>query len=80
MKTNYIDLILIHWPGFKDLKPEKVENSIKRRETWKCLEQAKEQGLVNLIGISNYKLKHLNKLLTYSKIKPNWLQVIKEFL
>ena len=80
MKTNYIDLILIHWPGFKDLKPEKVENSIKRRETWKCLEQAKEQVLVKLIGISYYNLKHLNELLTYSKIKPNWLQVIKEFL
>lgn len=79
LKTNYIDLILIHWPGSKGLKPENAENSIKRRETWKCLEQAKEQGLVNLIGISNYNLKHLNELLIYSKIKPNWLQVLEIF-
>ncbi len=75
LKMNYVDLILIHWPGVKGFKQNDLKNSLKRKETWQSLEEAYRLGLTKLIGVSNYNIRQLNELLNYSKVRPHWLQV-----
>ncbi len=78
-QTNYLDLVLIHWPGVKGLKLDDEKNALIRRETWNVLEEYYSNGKVKSIGVSNYTIKHLNELFSYSKIRPHLLQV-KKFL
>ncbi|MFD6441722.1 aldo/keto reductase [Peribacillus sp. NPDC060186] len=56
---EYLDLYLIHWPG-KD----------KYLETWRALEKLYNEGKVKSIGVSNFHVHHLEKLLANSEIKP----------
>lgn len=64
LKTDYLDLLLIHWPlGKKSLK------------TWKAMEELYEKGLVRAIGVSNFKVHHLEYLLTDCKVIPAVNQV-----
>ena len=75
LKTNYIDLVYIHWPGVKGLKLNDAKNLEMRKETWKVLEKYNSNGIVKWIGVSNYNLRHLNELMSYCTIKPHFLQV-----
>lgn len=47
--TDYLDLILIHWPN-KDIPLE---------ESLKALKEIKEEGLARNIGVSNFTINHL---------------------
>ena len=62
LNTDYIDLVLIHWPG--------VTNPQQRIDVWKALEEAVEQGKVESIGLSNFLKKHIEQILNNCKIKP----------
>lgn len=59
LKTDYIDLLLIHWP---------VKNCVKT--TWQVMEGYVRQGKVRSIGVSNFNRHHLDDLLTYATIRP----------
>ena len=59
LKTDYIDLLLIHWP---------VKDCVK--ETWQVMEDSVKQGSVKSIGVSNFNHHHLDHLLTYAEIRP----------
>lgn len=50
---DYIDLFLIHspYPGKKE-----------REDTWKAMEQAKAEGKIKCLGVSNYGQRHLEEL------------------
>lgn len=61
LKTNYIDLLLIHWPNHDD--------EINYR-TWQVFEEALEAGLVKNIGVSNFTRYQLTALMHKAKIKP----------
>lgn len=50
---DYVDLYLIHWP---------VPGQDKRVEAWTKLEEAKKQGLVKSIGVSNFRESDLYEL------------------
>ncbi|XXH04475.1 Translation factor pelota [Hypoxylon texense] len=50
---DYIDLMLIHSP---------FGGSAARKETWKALVDAVEEGKIRSIGISNYGVQHLDEL------------------
>ncbi|KAK4208308.1 NADP-dependent oxidoreductase domain-containing protein [Rhypophila decipiens] len=52
-KLGYIDLMLIHAP---------YGGSKARKETWKALVEAVEEGKIRSIGISNYGVHHLDEL------------------
>lgn len=67
---DYLDLLLIHWPGTAKTPLSSAENAIKRRETWEVLESQLESGIVKAIGVSNYEIHHLEDLLTYAKFSP----------
>ena len=70
-------MVLIHWPGVKGLKLNDERNSELRRITYKKLEELHSRGVLKLIGVSNYTVKHLKDLLSYANIKPHLVQVNK---
>ena len=59
LNTDYIDLLLIHWP---------VKNCV--RDTWQVMEDYVRQGKVRSIGVSNFNRHHLDDLLSYAEIRP----------
>ncbi len=83
LQLEYLDLYLMHWPiahkkdepfpktasGFIPITELPIKN------TWKALETCKEKGLVSHIGVSNFNVPKLKKLLGLSWIKPEMNQV-----
>jgi diketogulonate reductase-like aldo/keto reductase len=63
---EYLDLYLIHWP---------VPSIGKYKETWKALEKLYKDGRVRAIGVSNFKVHHLQDLMNASEINPMVNQV-----
>ena len=61
LKTDYIDLYLIHWPG---------KNVKERINCWKAMEELYNKGIVKNIGVSNFTTKHLKDLISESTIIP----------
>ena len=59
LKTDYLDLLLIHWP---------VKDCV--RDTWQVMEECVRLGKVRSIGVSNFNRHHLDDLLTYAEIRP----------
>ncbi len=76
LRTEYVDLVLIHWPGVKGLKPNDAKNFELRKRTYLELEKMNSEGKTRLLGVSNYTIRHLNELFTYCTIRPHLLQVI----
>lgn len=61
---EYVDLFLVHTPyGGPNAKKE-------RREMWLALERAFEEGKARSIGVSNYKVEHLEEMREYAKVWP----------
>lgn len=65
--TDYMDLFLIHWPVVEGHEHDWKEDNI---ETWRALEEAYEAGKLKAIGVSNFKVEHLENLLANCRIKP----------
>jgi len=59
LQTNYLDLYLIHWPQTRTTF-----------ETWKAMEELYEKGQIRAIGVCNFLIPHLKRLLENSRIKP----------
>lgn len=82
---EYLDLCLIHWPmGYKEdttelfPKGENGENlfsDVDYMETWRVLEKAVLDGKVRTIGLSNFNIPQIRRVLENCKIKPAVLQV-----
>lgn len=62
LKTDYIDLMLIHWPEAKTLDD--------RIGVWRALEEGVETNKIRSIGVSNFLPLHLNSILKNCKIIP----------
>lgn len=56
----YVDLLLLHCPGDPDL----------RAETWAVLEEAVKKGQAKSIGVSNFGIPHLERLMKSATITP----------
>ena len=56
-----IDLYLIHWP---------VPMFDKYVETWETLIELQEQGLIRAIGVSNFLIEHLERLIAETGVVP----------
>lgn len=66
LQTDYIDLMLIHWPSH-DPKVNEI--------TWKFLEEKYKAKKIRAIGVSNFQKHHLEELLKTAEIKPMMNQV-----
>lgn len=70
MKTDYIDLFLIHSPFFNEgSRGQTLESA------WKEIVEAKKQGKVRHIGVSNFTISHLESIFKITDSKENYPQV-----
>ncbi|WIA12687.1 hypothetical protein OEZ85_006328 [Tetradesmus obliquus] len=70
LQTDYVDLMLVHWPGVARTDAASPHNAEMRWQTWQVLEQLQQQGKARAIGVSNYSASHLQELLTGAAVKP----------
>ena len=67
LRLDYVDLFLLHMPvDHPDLK-----------QTWKEIEECKEEGLAKSIGVSNCQPKHFEVILSEAKVIPSINQVCR---
>jgi diketogulonate reductase-like aldo/keto reductase len=59
LNMEYVDLLLLHFPI-----------PILRKKSWKALEALLQSGKVKSIGVSNYTIKHLEKMKSYANVMP----------
>lgn len=59
LQTDYVDLLLIHWP---------VDG--KYLDTWKALEKIYQEGKARAIGVSNFNITRLQDVLKNGSVKP----------
>lgn len=65
--TDYLDLLLIHWPN-----PLKFRACWKERnaELWRAMETLYRDGKVRAVGVSNFCERHLDALMETAEISP----------
>ena len=67
LQTDYVDLLLIHWPNIKEFNLT--------IETWHVMVELQEQGLCRSIGVSNFTPKLIERLIKEVNIVPSTNQV-----
>jgi diketogulonate reductase-like aldo/keto reductase len=67
LQTDYVDLLLIHWPSKR--------NFSQTIETWKALVELEEEGLSRSIGVSNFTISLIERLLKETDVVPAVNQV-----
>ncbi|KAK4884359.1 hypothetical protein RN001_000630 [Aquatica leii] len=86
LQVDYIDLYLIHVPfGFKDIEgdlhpvtPEgeiDIDVATNHVGIWKEMERNVESGWVKSIGVSNFNIKQIQRILNNARIRPVSLQI-----
>lgn len=65
--TDYVDLLLIHWPK---LGPGDAEWKQRDLDTWKAFEELYAQKKARAVGVSNFLPHHLMNLLERARVKP----------
>lgn len=58
LNMNYVDLFLVHWPAEEYL------------EVWKKIEKILAEGKTRAIGVSNFKIHHLEDIITNTETIP----------
>lgn len=80
----YIDLYLMHWPvAFKEVDEmvpkddtgKIIMSDVDFIETWKAMEELVKQGLTRSIGMSNFNIEQMDRVLAIAEIQPAVLQV-----
>jgi len=69
LQCNYLDLLLLHWPGVFKHKPDSEYHKIARSKAWDGMEKLYKEGLVRAVGVSNFEPRHLMEFENRS-IKP----------
>lgn len=68
LRTDYVDLFLIHWP-----LPTLYDGDVAL--PWPVLEEFHAQGRARAIGLSNYTIEHIERVLDAADVAPHVLQV-----
>jgi diketogulonate reductase-like aldo/keto reductase len=64
LQTDYVDLLLLHFPV-----------TLLRKKAWQALEEIQANGSAKSIGVSNYTIRHLEEMASYTKAAPAVNQV-----
>lgn len=64
LRMDYVDLYLIHWP-----------DEDKEIDTWRALIELREHGLCRAIGVSNFAISRIKKLVAETDVMPEVNQV-----
>ncbi|CAF3353590.1 unnamed protein product [Rotaria socialis] len=84
LQTDYVDLLLVHWPGQTASQSNETVPSCKqgqttwfecRIQTWQALETIFQQERVRAIGVSNYEANHLLEIFNLNSTIPSVNQV-----
>ena len=67
LQLDYLDLYLIHWPRPVKYHDNYIEKNI---ESWKAMEDLYKQGKIKAIGVSNFKIHHMEEIMENCEIKP----------
>ena len=67
---EYIDLMLLTFPGTTGVDPKDEKNIENRHDAWKVLEEFVISGKIKSIGVANFRPRHLEGLLNIAWIKP----------
>ena len=67
LQLDYLDLYLIHWPRPVKYHDNYIEKNI---ESWKAIEDLYKQGKIKAIGVSNFKVHHMEEIMENCEIKP----------
>lgn len=59
IQTDYLDLVMIHWPYFDVLN-----------DIWAALEDLYDQKVIKAIGLSNCKKRHIERIMKTAKYVP----------
>ncbi|XP_054708797.1 uncharacterized oxidoreductase ZK1290.5-like [Uloborus diversus] len=70
--VDYLDLFMLHWPYCNSSCPDKEKTL---EETWRELELLYDKGLCRSIGVSNYGIEDLEKLISNASVIPHVNQV-----
>jgi diketogulonate reductase-like aldo/keto reductase len=62
LQTDYLDLYLIHWPAVARKTASSLEHKALRLEAWRVLNEAKSEGLLRHVGVSNFTPQHIQEL------------------
>jgi diketogulonate reductase-like aldo/keto reductase len=63
LQTDYLDLYLIHWPAVARKAASSPEHKRLRLDAWKELNEAKREGLLRHVGVSNFTPQHIQELM-----------------
>ncbi|XP_013421570.1 uncharacterized protein LOC106181669 [Lingula anatina] len=76
LKTDYIDLVLIKAPSCNGMKfkCEADDNRGTWKESWEALEELIEGGKIRSLGVSNFKMSQLRKLIDFAKFPLSVVQ------
>ena len=85
---KYFDQYLVHWPfAFKPKPGERLDSqrdsknfpilnqNVTLEDTWKQMEKLVEKGLTRSIGVSNFNIERLQRILAIANIPPAVNQV-----
>ncbi|KAF7255924.1 hypothetical protein EG68_07214 [Paragonimus skrjabini miyazakii] len=84
LKLDYIDLYLMHWPVSyqpggclfpKDSDGNILYDSVEIEATWAAMESLVFSGLVKSIGLSNFNIIQIERILRCARIRPVMLQL-----
>lgn len=70
---DYIDLYIIHWPNPIAHRPD---YQTRNREVYRAMENAYKAGKIRAIGVSNFRIHHLEALFKATEIKPAVNQIL----
>ena len=68
LRTDYLDLYLIHAPDNQGETPEETVNL--RQQSWLVMEEEHRKGTLRAIGVSNFEPRHIDQLLKVGRVTP----------
>jgi len=73
LKTDYIDLYLIHWPRPRLFHDDYIR---KNAESYLALEELYHKGIIKALGVSNFLPHHLDELMSTTHVLPSVNQIL----
>lgn len=68
--VDRLDAVAFHWPIPLDKQVTADEQAAVRRAAWEALEALHDEGVVGLLGVSNWTAELLDELLAFARIRP----------
>ncbi|XP_028033718.1 aldo-keto reductase AKR2E4-like [Bombyx mandarina] len=65
---DHVNLVLMHWP--MSISQEGVDEKIDYLETWRGFEEVLKKGLTKAIGVSNFNIEQMKRLLANCNVPP----------